>query len=64
LVWKRQSSVALGIAVGLLIIDGIMGLIAGSFTGLVLRIFILIPMFGGFSAIRGLKERKQIELAV
>jgi hypothetical protein len=64
LVWTRHSSLALGIAVGLLIIDGIMGLIAGSFTGLVLRIFILIPMFGGFSAIRELKERKQIEIAV
>ena len=46
------------------VIMGIMGLIAGSFTGLVIRIFILIPMFGGFSAIRELKERKQIELAV
>ncbi len=64
LVWKKQSSAALGIAVALLIIDGIMGLIAGSFAGLVVRIFMLIPMFGGFSAIKELKERNKLERAV
>jgi len=62
LVMTRQSSIALGIAVGLLIIDGIMGLIAGSFTGIVARIIFLIPMFGGFGAIRELKERSKAEV--
>jgi len=62
LVMTRQSSIALGVAVGLLIIDGIMGLIAGSFTGIVARIIFLIPMFGGFGAIRELKERSKAEV--
>ncbi|MFH1015976.1 MAG: hypothetical protein V1771_03145 [Chloroflexota bacterium] len=64
LVWKRQSSFALGVAVALLIIDGIAGLIAGSFTGLAARIVLLIPMFGGFSAIRELKEHSKVSEAI
>ena len=60
LVWKRHSSVALGVAVSLLIIDGILGLIAGSLTGVAARIFLLIPMFGGFSAIKELKEQSKM----
>ncbi len=59
---KRGSIVALGLAVGLFVLDGIALLASGApgssppVGGLVARLFFLLPMLRGFSALRELKE--------
>ena len=58
----QRSIVALGLAVGLFVIDGILLLASGSGSapppvgGLVARFFFLVPMVMGFPALRALKE--------
>jgi hypothetical protein len=62
LVRAYRSPIALGIAIGLFAIDGVLTLVtgfSGSGTppvgGVVMRIFLLLPMIKGFAAIRELK---------
>ena len=58
---KRRSMLALGIAVGLFAIDGILSVILSGVTSIgiiVARIFFLIPMIKGFGAISSLKQKK------
>lgn len=60
---KRESMVALGLAVGLFVLDGLAILVAGAkaggsppIGGLVFRVFLLLPMLRGFGALRALKD--------
>jgi len=60
---RRKSVVALGLAVGLFVLDGILVVMAGTQArggpnvgGIVARVFFLIPMVRGFAAIRELRE--------
>ncbi len=59
LVWKKLSSIALGFATGLLVLDTILSVASGNFTIVIVRVFLLIPMFGGFSAIKEIKRESQ-----
>lgn len=59
LAWKKQSRIALGIAIAVLIIDGLLGLVSGSTAGFVMRVFLMIPIFGGFGAIKELKTQNK-----
>ena len=62
---KERSTVALGLAVGLFVVDGILLLAAGSGSGsppvggLVVRVFLLVPMVMGFPALRALKAEEE-----
>jgi hypothetical protein len=60
---RRKSVVALGLAVGLFVLDGILVVMAGAQArggpnvgGIVARVFFLIPMVRGFAAIGELRE--------
>lgn len=54
----RKSSVALGIAVTLYALDGLIALFQGSLGGIPLHIILLIFMARGFSAIREIRDAK------
>jgi hypothetical protein len=62
---RKRSAMALGIAIGLLALDGIATLStladpqASSPFSIIIRIFFLAIMARGFSAIRGLKKRER-----
>ena len=63
---RRQSIVALGLAVGLFVLDGIFGMVAAAQASrtppvgaLVARVFFLIPMVRGFGAIRELSRPRR-----
>jgi MFS family permease len=60
----RRSMAALGLAIGLFALDGILSLVIvaqqggrPSVGGIVFRVFLIIPMVKGFSAIRELKAK-------
>ena len=61
---KRRSLAALVVAIVILALDGIVGIIgtiamdlSPSVSGLVMRVFLLIPMIQGISGIRAVKKR-------
>jgi hypothetical protein len=62
----RHSVIALGLAVGLFIVDSILVVVAHAPTNpaaLVTRFFILVPMCGGFSALRQLRHQAKLRPA-
>lgn len=52
---KGRSYVALSLAVVLFILDGIVLALHGGSTGIIMRIFLLLPMLGGFGALKKLR---------
>jgi hypothetical protein len=53
---RRRSTVALVIAIALFAVDTVLAAALGAIGAVVARVFFLIVMFGGFSAIRELKQ--------
>jgi len=52
---KGRSYVALSLAVVLFILDGIVLALHGGSTGIIMRIFLLLPLLGGFGALKKLR---------
>jgi hypothetical protein len=56
-VMQRRSVVALGLAVALFILDAVVSAVQGSSAGVITRLFLLLPMLGGFGALKQLRAQ-------
>lgn len=56
----RKSSVALGIAIAIYSLDGLLSLLQGNFTSIVFHIVLIVWMARGFAAIRALRDAEAL----